>query len=154
MRVNSGGSLNDAGVLSDSYLKDGLTVSGICNNGLTDLAFVPLVSEYTGKSEPYKSQTVFLNFTFWLELRTDNNPALELYKKCFGFEFISSINIPSTTSSGQSPIDRVYMSPTQVVIRQSPTDKTMTRITARVRIKGYINDFFFFKQKTAYEIHR
>ena len=139
LRVNSNGSLNDAGVLSDNNLKDGLTVSGTCNNGLTDLAFVPLISEYTGKSEPYKSQTVFLNFTFWLELRTDNNPALELYKKCFGFEFISSIDIPSTTSPGQSPIDRVYMSPAQVVIRQSPTDKSMTRITARVRIKGYIN---------------
>lgn len=123
LRVNSDGSLNDAGVLSDSNLQDGLTVSGTCNNGLTALAFVPLISEYTGKSEPYKSQTVFLNFTFWLELRTDNNPVLELYKKCFGFEFISSIGIPSTTSSSQRPIDRVYMSPAQVVIRQSPTDK-------------------------------
>nr|DAT95575.1 MAG TPA: Major capsid protein [Microviridae sp.] len=139
LRINSNGSLNDAGVLSDGKLKDGLTVSGVCNNGLTDLAFVPLVSEYTGKSEPYSGQTVFLNFTFWLELRTDNNPALELYKKCFGFEFISSIDIPPTTSSGQAPIDRVYLSPAQVVIRQSPTDKSMTRITARVRIKGYIN---------------
>lgn len=139
LRVNADGSLNDAGVLSDANLKDGLTVSGTCNNGLTDLAFLPLVSAYTGKSIPYKSQTVFLNFTFYLELRTDNNPALELYKKCFGFEFISAIDIPSTTSSGQSPMDRVYMSPAQVVIRQSPTDKTMTRITARVRIKGYIN---------------
>jgi hypothetical protein len=139
LRVNSNGSLNDAGVLSDGNLKDGLTVSGTCNNGLTDLAFVPLVSAYTGKSESYKGQTVFLNFTFYLELRTGNNPALELYKKCFGFEFISAIDIPPTTSSGQSPMDRVYMSPAQVVIRQSPTDKTMTRITARVRIKGYIN---------------
>ena len=139
LRVNSNGTLNDAGVLSDLDLKDGLVASGVCNNGLTALAFLPLVSSYTGKSEPYKSQTVFLNFTFWLELRTDNNPALELYKKCFGFEFISSIDIPSVSSSGQSPIDRVYMSPAQVVIRQSPTDKSMTRITARVRIKGYIN---------------
>lgn len=139
LRVNTNGFLNDAGVLSDANFKDGFTISGTCNNGLTDLAFVPLISEYTGKSDSYKNQTVFLNFTFWLELRTDNNPALELYKKCFGFEFISSIDIPSTTSSGQSPLDRVYMSPAQVVIRQSPTDKTMTRITARVRIKGYIN---------------
>ena len=139
LRVDSNGLLNDAGVLSDSYLKNGLTVSGTCNNGLTDLAFVPLVSEYTGKSEPYKSQNVFLNFTFFLELRTANNPTLELYKKCFGFEFISSVGIPPTTSPGQSPIDRVYMSPAQVVIRQSPTDKNMTRITARVRIKGYID---------------
>lgn len=140
LRVNSTGSLNDAGVLSDANLKDGLTVSGTCNNGLTDLAFLPLVSQYTGKSEPYKGQNVFLNFTFYLELRTGNNPALELYKKCFGFEFISAIDIPSTTTpSGQSPMDRVYMSPAQVVIRESPTDKSMTRITARVRIKGYIN---------------
>lgn len=140
LRVNPDGSLNDAGALSDANLKDGLTVSGTCNNGLTDLAFVPLVSEYTGKSEPYKNQDVFLNFTFYLELRTNNNPALELYKKCFGFEFISSIDIPITTAStGQPPMDRVYMSPAQVVIRQSPTDNTMTRITARVRIKGHIN---------------
>ena len=91
LRVNSNGSLNDAGALSTANLKDGLTVSGTCNNGLTDLAFVPLISEYTGKYEPYKSQTVFLNFTFWLELRTANNPALELYKKCFGFEFTRKI---------------------------------------------------------------
>lgn len=140
LRVNADGSLNDAGPLSDSYLKNGLTVSGTCNNGLTDLAFVPLISTYTGKSELYKSQNVFLNFTFWLELRSPNNPILELYKKCFGFEFISSTNIPSTNSStGQPPMDRVYMSPAQVVIRQSPTDSNMTRITARVRIKGYID---------------
>lgn len=140
LRVNANGSLNDAGVLSDSYLKDGLTVSGTCNNGLVDLAFLPLVTAYTGKSEPYKGQDVFLNFTFFLELRSGNNPAIELYKKCFGFEFISAIDIPSTaSSSGQAPIDRVYMSPAQVVIRDSPTDNNMTRITARVRIKGHID---------------
>ena len=111
LRVNSDGSLNDAGVLSDNDLQDGLIASGTCNNGLVDVAFVPLITGYTGVCEPYKNQTVFLNFTFWLELRTDNNPCLELYKKCFGFEFISAIDIPSTTSSGQAPFDRVSLSP-------------------------------------------
>lgn len=156
--INSNGQYifnNDSA--TPTYQGTGFSESGSCDYGISQYKYLPLLSgtDVVGSAPAFANQNVYVTFRFSLSLRTANNSALELYKKCFGFRFLSFASDPKGASSSIPLLQAVEVGSQSLTFRTDPKDSTMTEISCVVRLKsvlstsGTLRMFLYFGARSA-----